>query len=275
MQRARRDRRRPSAPRLCSRASSASIRARPSARHVVRMRRHRAVGQPLVAASRIFLDESPCSWRASVVPTRPCRQPRDQKHQLQPGDHDHHARSPPAPPGPSARSRASERPISSIVSGSRRMPCSPIRSISADSRSARSASRGSSPASRPSAPTPSAAQSPSGRPGRDCARSSRRPPARPSTTCRNRDRACARRPRPPPWSSAAAAVRAASACRRSRSPRRAASAAAPSRSSLRLLAVDRLADGAERLGEIVDRVVVGHVAGLEMHLGDAAIVAAG
>ena len=37
--------------------------------------------------------------------------------------------------------------------------------------------------------------------------------------------------------------------------------------------VDRLADGADRLGEILDRVVRRHVARLEMHLGDAAIVA--
>jgi hypothetical protein len=39
------------------------------------------------------------------------------------------------------------------------------------------------------------------------------------------------------------------------------------------LAVDRLADGADRLGEIVDGMVRRHIAGLEMHLGDAAIVA--
>ncbi len=38
-------------------------------------------------------------------------------------------------------------------------------------------------------------------------------------------------------------------------------------------AEDRLADGARRLGESVERLVARHVAGLEMHLGDAAIVA--
>ena len=36
------------------------------------------------------------------------------------------------------------------------------------------------------------------------------------------------------------------------------------------LAVDRLADGADRLGEGRDVVMARHVAGLEMHLGDAA-----
>ena len=39
------------------------------------------------------------------------------------------------------------------------------------------------------------------------------------------------------------------------------------------LVVDRLADGADRLGEILDRVMAGHIAGLEMHLGHAAVVA--
>jgi len=37
--------------------------------------------------------------------------------------------------------------------------------------------------------------------------------------------------------------------------------------------VDRLADGADGLREILHRVMARHVAGLEMHLGDAAIVA--
>ena len=37
--------------------------------------------------------------------------------------------------------------------------------------------------------------------------------------------------------------------------------------------VDRLADGADRLREIVDRMLRRHVAGLEMHLGGAAVVA--
>ena len=39
------------------------------------------------------------------------------------------------------------------------------------------------------------------------------------------------------------------------------------------LAVDRLADGADRLGEGRDIVLARHIAGLEMHLGDAQIVA--
>ncbi len=38
--------------------------------------------------------------------------------------------------------------------------------------------------------------------------------------------------------------------------------------------MDRLADGPDRLGEILDRVVAGHVARLEMDLGDAPVVAA-
>src|ERR1700682_2413068 len=37
--------------------------------------------------------------------------------------------------------------------------------------------------------------------------------------------------------------------------------------------VDRLADGADGLGKILHRMMPGHIAGLEMHLGDAAIVA--
>ena len=37
--------------------------------------------------------------------------------------------------------------------------------------------------------------------------------------------------------------------------------------------VDRLADGADRLREILDRMMGRHIAGLEMHFGDAAIVA--
>ena len=37
--------------------------------------------------------------------------------------------------------------------------------------------------------------------------------------------------------------------------------------------VDRLADGADGLGEILDRMMRRHIAGFEMHLGDAVIVA--
>ena len=42
----------------------------------------------------------------------------------------------------------------------------------------------------------------------------------------------------------------------------------------RVLAEDRLADRAQRLGEGLDVAVARHVAGLEMHLGDAVVVAA-
>ena len=45
------------------------------------------------------------------------------------------------------------------------------------------------------------------------------------------------------------------------------------RDRLGRLAVDRLADGPDRLGEAADIVPVRHIARLEMHLGDAAIVA--
>ncbi len=45
------------------------------------------------------------------------------------------------------------------------------------------------------------------------------------------------------------------------------------RDFLRGAIVDRLADGADRLREIVDRVMRRHIAGLEMHFGDAVIVA--
>jgi hypothetical protein len=37
-------------------------------------------------------------------------------------------------------------------------------------------------------------------------------------------------------------------------------------------AVDRLADGADRLREILHRVMRRHIAGFEMHLGDALII---
>ena len=88
-----------------------------------------------------------------------------------------------------------------------------------------------------------------------------------------RDRACAPRLRPPPWSSAAAAVPAASACRTAPvTSNSSVSSFAIEMSSARAV-VDRLADGADRLREALDRMVRRHVAGLEMHLGRAPVVA--
>ena len=94
-----------------------------------------------------------------------------------------------------------------------------------------------------------------------------------ASTCRAGDRACARRPRPPPSSSAAAAVRGAS--RMSNRP-------VTSNSSVSSFAIEISSAVRSWIGSPMARIAcaksstawcAGHVAGLEMHLGDAAIVA--
>ncbi len=162
--------------------------------------------------------------------------------------------------------------MSAIVSGSRRMPRSPISANSRDSRSARSARRGSSPASRPSAPTPF---------GRHF-----QLPARPEVALDPfADHRLRRRPHVEGRIERARHalddhhgllqqdqfgprlhVEDLGDLEQQRQQAR-------HRNFARPLAVDRFADGADRLGEIVDRVRARDVAGLEMHLGDAAIVA--